>query len=165
MFENFGKETKRGWQFTALEKEQGLNHWLSTRSNITARHENRAKLERLAEVNALIEELTAEHDALLAECECIMVECGKPLGTDGNKRVAAIQRLGKAFPYVLTVTNEHERADFSGWCKANGITATKVIADGFATKVKRSIRIVPAGKTHIEALTREHCIWLAEQSK
>lgn len=165
MFTNFGKETKRGWQFTALEKEQGWEHWLSTRSNITARHEKRAKLERLAELTALIGELTDEYDALLAECEGIMMECGKPFGTDGNKWVAAIQRLSKAFPYVLTVTNEHLRVDFSGWCEANGITAEKVIADGFATKVKRSIRIVPAGKTHIEALTREHCIWLAEQSK
>lgn len=161
----FGKMTKSGWRFTAKEKEYGWEHWLSARSTITARHENRSKLERLAEVNALIAELTAEHDALLAECESIVVECGKPFGTDGNKWVAAIQRLGKAFPYVLTVTDEHERADFSGWCKANGITAEKVIADGFVTKVKRSVRIIPAGKTHIEALTREHCIELAENNK
>lgn len=161
----FGKMTKSGWRFSAEEKVQAWEHLVSSRATVTARHENRNKLERLAEVTAQIAELTAERDTLITECESVIVECGKRFGTDGNKWVAFIQRLGKAFPFVLTVIESHQRADFSGWCKANGITSEKVIADGFATQVQRSVKIVPAGKTHIDTLTREHCLEMAEGNK
>lgn len=160
--ENFGKLTKAGWRFSAQNKADAWEHLCSLRSTVTARHDKRADLERLAEVTALIEELTAERDELLDKCEDGIKEVGKPFGKDGNKWVAFIQRAGKAFPFVLSITRAHERADFSGYCKAYGITAEQVIAEGYVTKVKESKRITPAGKTHIDDLTRAHCMELVE---
>lgn len=154
---NFGKFTKAGWRFSQKDKDAAWEHLCSLRSTVTARHANRDDLERLAEVTALIEELTAERKALLDKCEKTIIEVGKPIGDSGNKWVAFTQRKGKAFPFVLSITRKHKRADFSGWCKANGITAERVIAEGHYTEVAESKSIAPAGKTHIAELTMEHC--------
>lgn len=160
--EKFGKLTKRGWLFSQQDKDNAWAHLCDLRSTITARHENRDDLERLAEVTALIEELTAERKKLLDKCEGSIKEVGKPFGDSGNKWVAFIQRKGKAFPFVLSITRSYKRADFSGWCKANGITAERVIAEGHFTDVAESKSITPAGPTHIKELTREHCLELVE---
>lgn len=160
--DTFGKLTKRGWTFNQQNKNDAWEHLCSLRSTVTARHDKRADLERLAEVTALIEELTAERDGLLDKCEETVKQVGSPFGKDGNKWVAFIQRAGKAFPFVLSITRAHQRADFSAYCKAQGITAEQVIAEGYVTNVKESKRITPAGKTHIEDLTRAHCMELVE---
>lgn len=160
--ETFGKLTKRGWTFSQKDKDDAWEHLCSQRSTVTARHESRDDLERLAEVTALIEELTAERKALLDKCEKSIVEVGKPIGDSGNKWVAFVQRKGKAFPFVLSITRKHKRADFSGWCKANGITAERVIAEGHYTEVAESKSIAPAGKTHIADMVRQHCLELVE---
>lgn len=160
--EKFGKQTKAGWRFTQQEKDMAWEHLCGLRSTITARNENRDDLERLAEVTALIAELTAERDELLSKCEDSIKEVGKPFGDSGNKWVAFTQCKGKAFPFVLSITRSYRRADFSGWCKAHNITAEKVIADGHYTDVKESKTITPAGPTHIKELTREHCGELVE---
>lgn len=160
--ETFGKLTKRGWAFTQKDKDDAWEHLCSQRSTVTARHESRDDLERLAEVTTLIEELTAERKALLDKCEKSIVEVGKPIGDSGSKWVAFVQRKGKAFPFVLSITRKHKRADFSGWCKANGITAERVIAEGHYTEVAESKSIAPAGKTHIADMTRQHCLELVE---
>lgn len=155
--ETFGKLTKRGWTFSQKDKDDAWEHLCSQRSTVTARHANRDDLERLAEVTALIEELTAERKALLDKCEKTIIEVGKPIGDSSNKWVAFTQQKGKAFPFVLSITRKHKRADFSGWCKANDITAERVIAEGHYTEVAESKSIAPAGKTHIAELTMEHC--------
>lgn len=160
--ETFGKLTKRGWTFSQKDKDDAWEHLCSLRSTVTARHENRDKLERLAEVTALLEELTAERKQLLEECEESIKSVGQPFGDTGNKWVAFTQRKGKAFPFVLSITRKYKRADFSGWCKANGITAERVIAEGHYTEVAESKTIAPAGKTHIADMTRQHCLELVE---
>ena len=158
--ENFGKLTKRGWTFSQKDKDDAWEHLCSQRSTVTARHANRDDLERLAEVTALIEELTAERKALLDKCEGAIKEVGKPIGDSGNKWVAFVQRKGKAFPFVLSITRSYKRADFSGWCKAHNITAEQVIAEGHYTDVSESKTIAPAGKTHIADMTRDYCLEL-----
>lgn len=156
----FGKYTKRGWTFSQKNKDDAWEHLCNQRSTVTARHESRDDLERLAEVTALIEELTAERKELLDKCEVAVKEVGKPIGDSGNKWVAFVQRKGKAFPFVLSITRSHKRADFSGWCKANGITAERVIAEGHYTEVAESKSIAPAGPTHIKEMTRDYCLEL-----
>ena len=156
-FETFGKLTKAGWRFSQQNKADAWEHLCSMRSTVTARHADRDKLERRAEVTATIEELTAERKQLLDQCEESIKAVGQPFGDTGNKWVAFTQRKGKAFPFVLSITRKHKRADFSGWCKANGITAERVIAEGHYTEVAESKSIAPAGKTHVAELTMEHC--------
>lgn len=160
--EKFGKQTKAGWRFTQQEKDMAWEHLCGLRSTITTRHENRDDLERLAEITALIEELTAERKELLDKCEKSIIEVGKPIGDSSNKWVAFVQRKGKAFPFVLSITRKYKRADFSGWCKAHNITAEQVIAEGYVTDVAESKTITPAGKTHIADMTRQHCLELVE---
>lgn len=160
--ENFGKLTKAGWRFSQRDKDAAWEHLCGMRSTVTARHANRDDLERLAEVTALIEELTAERKELLDKCEVAIKEVGKPIGDSGNKWVAFVQRKGKAFPFVLSITRAYQRADFSGWCKAHNITAERVIAEGYVTDVSESKTITPAGSTHIKELTRQHCLELVE---
>lgn len=164
-FENFGKYTKRGWTFSQQNKADAWEHLCSLRSTITARHADRDKLERLAEVTAIIEELTAERKQLLDQCENTIKAVGQPFGNTGNKWVAFVQRKGKAFPFVLSITRKHKRADFSGWCKANGITAERVIAEGHYTEVAESKSIAPAGKSHVAELTTDHCKELVNANK
>ena len=144
--------------FSEKAKEVAWEHLINDRTTVTARHENRAKLERLAEITAEMEELQLERDALLLECEMVI----KAVGTEFEKGkwAAFIQKGGVAYPYVLSITAEHERADFAGYCRANGVTAEAVKAAGFATKVSESRRVTPAGKTHKDKLIRQHCLEL-----
>ena len=165
-FETFGKQTKNGdWRFSQQNKDDAWAHLCGLRSTITARHADRDNLERLAEVTALIEELTAERKRLLDQCEDSIKAVGKPFGDTGNKWVAFTQHKGKAFPFVLSITRKYKRANFSGWCKAHGITAEQVIAEGYATDVAESKEIAPAGKTHIAELIRQHCLELVNANK
>lgn len=159
---NFGKLTKAGWRFSQADKDNAWEHLCGLRTTVTARHTDREKLERLAELTETIAKLTAERKTLLDQCESTIQEVGKPFGDSGNKWVAFVQRKGKAFPFVLSITRAYERADFSGWCEANGITAERVIAEGHVTKVAESKSITPAGATHIKELTRQHCLELVE---
>lgn len=161
-FTNFGKQTKNGdWRFSQSEKSQAWEHLCNQRATVTARHADRDRLERLAELTALIDELTAERKQLIDLCEQSIMAVGKPLDDTGNKWVAFVQRKGKGFPFVLSITRTHKRADFSGWCRAHGVTAEQVISDGFATDVAESRSIAPAGKSHIDKLIRDYCLYLA----
>lgn len=162
---NFGKFTKAGWRFSQQNKADAWEHLCGLRTTVTARHADREKLERLAELTETIEKLTAERKALLDQCEQSIKEVGKPFGNTGNKWVAFVQRKGKAFPFVLSITRSYKRADFSGWCKANDITAERVIAEGHYTEVAESKTVAPAGKTHVAELTTEHCKELVNANK
>lgn len=160
---NFGKLTKRGWQYSAQNKADALEEVTNNMANVTARNAKRDKLVELEDTVRQMAELKAKYDKLLDECADIIVETGEPIDEAGNKWVTFIQEKGKAIPLVLSITRAHVRADYSGWCEDNGMTAEKLIEMGYEVEVKESKKITHAGKTHLEDLVKKFCKAVTEK--
>ena len=154
---NFGKLTKRGWQYSAKSKAEALDEVTNDMVNVTARNDKRDKLVELEDVIRQRAELEAKYDKLLDECADIIMETGETIDEKGNKWVTFIQEKGKAIPLALSFTRAYVRADYSRWCEDNNITAEWLIEQGYAVDVKESKKISRAGKTHLDDLVKKFC--------
>lgn len=161
--DNFGKLTKRGWQYSTQNKADALEEVTHDMANVTARNDKRDKLVELEDTVRRIAELEAKYDELLEECADIIVETGESIDEAGNKWVTFIQEKGKATPLVLSITRPHVRADYSRWCADHGMTAEKLIDMGYEVKVKESKKITHAGKSHLEDLVKKFCKAVTEK--